>query len=204
MRQARLVSYGNKAGAHWAQGQCEQCGAWLEPMPQRHEQYPGDGDWDYIFTCLDCGREHRRRSSIAPERWSEDANVIYQQPGTRPPEPVRNPDGWGAAEGLSVAEKALIHDCWTLVDSLSGSFTIHKVIYVWAIDSALETQDLAGLVAAATEYVNLLDYEAIHGKETWTYYGDEGDVTAIRADLDEIPLARELRAGRASPWRPPR
>ena len=56
--------------------------------------------------------------------------------------------------------------------------------------------------AAAAEYVNLLDYEAVHGKEGGTYYGDEGDVTALRVDLDQIPLARDLRAGRASPWRP--
>jgi hypothetical protein len=202
MRRARLVSYGNKAGAHWAQGQCEQCGAWLTPMPERHEQHPGDAGWDYIWICVRCGEEHRRHDSIAPERWSEDAGVSYHQPGSRPPEPVRNPEGWDAAERLSVAEKALVHDCWTMVDSLSGSLTIHKVTYVWDIERALEAQDLAGLVAAATEYVNLLDYEAIHGKETFTYYGDEGDVTAIRADLDRIPLARELRAGRASPWRP--
>ena len=42
----------------------------------------------------------------------------------------------------------------------------------------------------------------VHGKEGGTYYGDEGDVTALRVDLDQIPLARDLRAGRASPDRP--
>jgi hypothetical protein len=44
--------------------------------------------------------------------------------------------------------------------------------------------------------------DVVHGKEVGTYYGDEGDVTALRVDLDQIPLARDLRAGRASPWLP--
>jgi hypothetical protein len=89
-----------------------------------------------------------------------------------------------------------------MLDSLSGSVTIHQITNIWDIGTALEAQDMAGLVAAAAEYVNLLDYEVVHGKEVGTYYGAEGDVTSLRADLDRIPLARELRAGRASPWRP--
>ena len=68
-------------------------------------------------------------------------------------------------------------------------------VWVWLGATAIATN-------AAAEYVNLLDYEAVHGKEVGTYYGDEGDVTPLRADLDQIPLARDLRAGRASPWLP--
>lgn len=171
-------------------------------MADRHEEQPGNAGWDYVFTCLACGHEHHERDSIAPERWTEDPDVIYHQPGTRPPEPVRDPDDWRGAERLSVAEKALVRDCWSMVDSLRDAVTIHQVTYIWAIDRSLETQDMAGLVAAATEYVNLLDYEAVHGTEPGTYHGAEGDVSAIRADLDEIAFARGLRAGRASPWRP--
>jgi hypothetical protein len=172
-------------------------------MPNRHKASADGARWDYVFTCVACGQDHHQQDSIAPERWSVDPDVTHHEPGSRPPEPVRDPEGWRGAEQFSAAEKALVRDAWTMLDSLSGSFTIHQVAYVWDIGTALETQDMAGLVAAAAEYVNLLDYEAVHGKETWTYYGDEGDVTAIRADLDRIPLARELRAGRASPWRPP-
>jgi hypothetical protein len=171
-------------------------------MAERHEEHPGGGRWDHIFTCLACGQEHRQQESIAPERWTEDPDVRYHEPGSRPPEPVRGPEGWRGAERFSVAEKALVHECWTMVDSLRGSLTIHQVTYIWAIERSLESQDLAGLVANAVEYVNLLDFEAVHGKKTFTYYGAEGDVTAIRADLDQIPLAHALRAGRASPWRP--
>jgi hypothetical protein len=184
------------------QGQCERCGAWLEPLPTRHEELSGGARWDYIFTCLACGNESRQPDSIPPERWTEDPDVTYHEPGSRPPEPVRDPDRWRGADRLSVAEKALVRDCWTMLDSLSGSVTIHQITNIWDIGTALEGQDMAGLVAAAAEYVNLLDYEVVHGKEVGTYYGAEGDVTSLRADLDRIPLARELRAGRASPWRP--
>jgi len=199
---ARLVSYGTKTAAHWRQGECERCGAWLPPMPGRHEEHLDAAVWDYVFTCLACGQEHVRRDSIPPERWTEDPDVTYHEPGSRAPEPVRDPDGWRGAERLSVAEKALVRDCWAMLDSLRESFTIHQVVYIWDIARSLEAQDIAALVAAAAEYVNLLDYEAVHGKEVGTYYGDEGDVTPLRADLDQIPLARDLRAGRASPWLP--
>ncbi len=170
-----MVSYGTKTTAHW----------------------------DHVFTCLSCGQEHRQRDSLAPERWTEDPDVTYHEPGSRPPETVRDPDGWRGAERDSAAEKALVRDCWTMVDSLQDAVTIHHFTFVWDIDSALEAQDMAGLVAAAAEYVNLLDYEAIHRTDLGSYDGAEGDVSALRVDLDRIPLARELRAGRASRWRPP-
>ena len=139
---------------------------------------------------------------IASQDRSNIPSSAETLPGSRAPEPVRDPDGWRGAERLSVAEKALVRDCWAMLDSLRESFTIHQVVYIWDIGRSLEAQDIAALVAAAAEYVNLLDYEAVHGKEVGTYYGDEGDVTPLRADLDQIPLARDLRAGRASPWLP--
>lgn len=83
-----------------------------------------------------------------------------------------------------------------------GEITAHQVGHIWDIRRALDDQDLSTLVVAAAEYVNLLGYEAIHGKEHDTYGGTEGDTTAVRADLRKIPGAQELYAERGSLWRP--
>ena len=105
---ARLVSYGNRHIAHWGQGQCEHCAAWLKPMPDRHEPLVSGTGWNYIFVCVACGTEQRQPDSTPSERWAKDPAVTYHAPGTRPPEPVRDPDRWRAAERLSIAERTLV------------------------------------------------------------------------------------------------
>ena len=42
------------------------------------------------------------------------------------------------------------------------------------------------MIKTAKAYVELLDYEAIHGQESGSYGGAEGDITAMRAILYEI------------------
>jgi hypothetical protein len=187
----RMVSYGSGRVAHWSQGQCASCAAWLKPMADRYTQSESGNAWDYVFICVACGTEHVQHDSIEPGRWAEDPRARHHAPGTRPPDLPRDPELWRDAWRFSLWEKALARDCWTMVDSLRASLTIHQVSYVWAIRRALERADLEGLVVAATKYVAMLDYEAVHGKEAMTYYGDEGDVTAIRADLDQIALEKE-------------
>ena len=64
--------------------------------------------------------------------------------------------------------------------------TIHKLNYIWNITSALAEYDISKVIKTAQEYVDLLDHEAIHGKEYGSYSGVEGDVTKIRKSLLKI------------------
>ena len=137
-----------------------------------------------------------------PEQWTEDPDATIHPPGSVPPQPVRDPARWVNGP-LTEAEKALVRDSYALIDSLRGKTTIHEVGHIWDIRDALAGQNLSALIAAAAEYVNLLDYEAVHGQEHDSYGGAEGDTTAIRADLQQIPHAQDLHAERGSPWRPP-
>ena len=67
--------------------------------------------------------------------------------------------------------------CWEMIDSLRNALTIHQISYTWNIYGELEKQDIEEVVHSAQEYVDLLDHEAIHGKEPGSYCGAEGDVT---------------------------
>jgi len=170
-------------------------------MPDRY-RVTDDGHWLYVWTCVTCGSKHAQTSTAPPAGWAEDADASYAEPGTFPRRAVRDAERWEHAGELSDAEKALIRHGWAMVDELRGRTTIHEVGMVWDIERALVRQDVPQVVAGAVEYVNLLDWEAIHGQEWDSYHGDTGDVTAIRADLALIPLAAEIRAGRDSPCRP--
>lgn len=196
----RIVAYGGKDRSHWGQAPCVNCGAWLKTMADRHDRLESSA-WAHYFRCVACGQEHQQVSTTPPVQWSEDPAATIHAPGSAPPEPVRDPDRWHNAP-LTEAEKTLVRDSYALIDSLSGKATIHQVVHIWAIQHALDDQDLSALITATAEYVNLLDYEAIHGKEYDTYYGAEGDLTAIRADLQQIPQAETLHLQRGSPWRP--
>jgi hypothetical protein len=197
----RMVAYGGKGRSHWGQAPCGSCGAWLKTMPDRHDQ-PGDSSaWMHYFVCVACGHEYRQVSATPPEQWTVDPDATIHPPGSVPQQPVRDPDRWVNAP-LAEAEKSLVRDSYALIDSLSGQTTIHQVARIWAIRRALGDQDLSALIIAAAEYVNLLDYEAIHGMEHDTYGGTEGDTTAIRADLQQIPQALALHAESDYPWRP--
>ena len=69
---------------------------------------------------------------------------------------------------------------------LFGKLTIHQVNYIWNLDAALNSQDIRAVIKTAQEYVDMLDYEKIHGKKPGSYRGVEGDVTKIRLTLQEI------------------
>ena len=76
--------------------------------------------------------------------------------------------------------------CWEMTDSFEGSFLIHKISYIWNLSAALKNHEIEEIKRTAKEYVDLLDYENIHGKDPNSYCGEEGDVTKIREALKEI------------------
>ena len=187
-----LVAYGGGGKSHWGQVNCEKCVAWLREMPDRFEvsrrEAEGRPDLDYVYfwTCLACGHERKVRSSSPPGEYTPNPNAELHEPGTRPPRVTRNPEKWANAHTLSPAKKRLVNCCWKMLDRLLGAFTIHKVTYVWDIVKALESQDIEAVIQSAQAYVDLLDYEAIHGVEHSSYCGVEGKVTDIRDTLSTI------------------
>ena len=48
-----------------------------------------------------------------------------------------------------------------MLDSLKGSFLIHKISYIWNLSAALESYDIKKVKRTAKEYVDLLDYEKV-------------------------------------------
>lgn len=124
------------------------------------------------------------------------------EPGSGERDAVRNADHSDSAD-LTESERRLARECWAMLTMLEDRGLIHQVTYVWALRDALIAQDKSGLVEAALEYVNLLDYEKEHGHDYGSYRGVEGCVEGIRAALAAVPLADELTARRKQPWRPP-
>ncbi len=120
-------------------------------------------------------------------RMTPDASL--HEPGTVPLGPVKEPEEWRNASELTDAQVELVRECWRMVDSLKDELTIHKVTYIWDLEKALVAQDITAVVTAAQSYVDLLDCEAVYGKEPGTYYGAEGDVTRIRRHLGDIESA---------------
>jgi len=194
---AQLVAYGGKGKSHWGQVQCEKCAAWLREMPDRYEEIldeHDEQDQEYLccWTCLSCGHV-RELSTTSPEDYTPDPEAELHEPGTLPPFVVRDPEKWDIAGLLSPGKKDLIRYCWEMIDSLRNALTIHKINYIWNMDDALEKQDIEEVIHSAREYVDLLDHEAIHGKESGSYYGAEGDVTKIRSALSKIEKEKDMK-----------
>ncbi len=186
-----LVAYGGGGKSHWGQVNCEKCVAWLREMPDRfeashREEEGSDQDYVCFWTCIACGHERKVRSSSPPGEYTPNPNAELHEPGTRPPRVTRNPEKWANAHTLTPAKKRLVNRCWKMLDPLQGALTIHKVTYVWDIVKALEAQDIEAVIRSAQAYVDLLDYEAIHGVEHSSYCGVEGKVTDIRDALSAI------------------
>jgi hypothetical protein len=194
----QLVAYGGEGKSHWGQVQCEKCTAWLREMPDRdkeiickHEdQYQ---EYLYYWTCLSCGRVRKVSSSTSPEDYTANPEAELHEPGTLPPPVVENPEKWDTAKLLSPGKKKLICYCWEMIESLRNALTIHKIIYIWNIHGALEKQNIEEVMHSAQEYVDLLDHEAIHGKESGSYHGAEGDVTKIRSALSKIEKEKDVK-----------
>ncbi len=187
-----LISYGGKGTSHWGQVQCRNCGAWLKEMPDRFEKHNAKNEethkyiYHYFWQCLSCGEERKIIDFASPDTYTPKPQAQLHKPGTLPPPIVRNPDKWRCAGKLSLVEKILIRECWNMLFPLFGKLTIHQVNYIWNLDAALKSQDIRAVIKTAQEYVDMLDYEKIHGKEPGSYRGVEGDVTKIRLTLQEI------------------
>ena len=80
-----------------------------------------------------------------------------------------------------------------MIDSLRNADIIHQISYTWNIHGALKKQDIEEVIHSAQEYVDLLDHEAILGKESGSYYGAEGDVTKIRSALSKIEKEKDVK-----------
>ncbi len=140
----------------------------------------------YFWRCLSCGREREQADSAPPGNWTPDPDAKLHEPGTVPLGPVKEPREWRDGSELTDAQVKLARECWGMVDSLKTESPIHKVTYIWNLEEALVGQDIDAVVAAARSYVELLDYEAVHAKDSGTYYGAEGDLTSIRQHLAGI------------------
>lgn len=141
----------------------------------------------YFWRCLACGHEREQVDSTPPEDWSPDPNAELKAPGTFPPAPVRDPQEWKNAAELSDAEQGLVRECWRMLDSLKGESLIHRVNYIWQLEEDLLKQDIDAVTRVSREYVEMLDYEAIHGQRMFSFFGTEGDVRSIRRYLAQIP-----------------
>ena len=186
-----LISYGGKGKHHWGQVQCGKCGAWLREMPDRYEKHEykvGDSDhiYHYFWRCLQCGEEREIESFSEPDSYTPNPDAELHEPGSLPPPIIRDPDKWSVADSLSPTEKRLVRECWDMLDPLAGILTIHQVNYIWDLHNALASQEIHEVIKSAQAYVDMLDYEKVHGKEPGSYRGAEGDVTRIRATLREI------------------
>lgn len=187
-----LVSYGGKGKYHWGQVQCKKCGAWLREMPDRfgRHNYKIEGTnkhiYHYFWKCLRCGEERKIIDFSRPDSYTPNPQAELHEPGTSPPPVEPDPDKWRFANKLSPVEKRLVCECWDMLDPLAGKLTIHQVSYIWNLSEALESQDIRAVIKTAQEYVDMLDYEKVHGKEPGSYRGVEGDVTKIRLTLREI------------------
>jgi hypothetical protein len=193
----QLVAYGGEGVSHWGQVQCEKCTAWLSEMPDHYEENireDEDQDQEYIcsWICLSCGHV-RELSSTSPEDYTANPEAELHEPGTLPPPVVEDPEKWATAKLLSPAKKDLIRYCWEMIESLRNALTIHKITYIWNIDDALEKQNIEEVMHSAQEYVDLLDQEVIHGVETGSYCGAEGDVTKIRSALSKIEKEKDVK-----------
>jgi len=160
-------------------------------MPDRFELSKDEWDdqkesYNYIWKCINCGHERVLNSISSPGEHSPDKDAELHEPGSLPPPIIKDPDKWENSIKLSRAEKDLVKACWVMVDSLVKNFTIHQVTYVWDIINSLKSYDINKIIKAAEAYVNLLDYEAIHGVEPGSYCGAEGNVTEIRQVLKQI------------------
>lgn len=207
----QLIEFGGKGKSYWAQIQCRECGAWLREMPDRYEimsdkeylyYYGEDEDEDedeeyheeektdtcyiYYWTCLKCGQQRREESLTTPDEHSPHPDGVEHEPGSLPQPTIRDPNKWKDADRLSKWEKNLVVYCWEMVDSLAESFLIHKISYIGNLIAALKDYDIEAVERTAREYVDLLAYEKIHGKDPGSYGGEEGDVTKIKEALKGI------------------
>jgi hypothetical protein len=200
----QLIEFGGKGNSYWAQVQCPNCKAWLKEMPDHYETYPYEDDeyegedydgeeiekidtlYIYYWTCLKCRHKRKVESFDTPGEHTPHPDGVEHEPGSLSEPIVRDPEKWKDADRLSEWEKKLVIYCWEMLDSLNGSFLIHKINYIWNLAAALENYDIEAVKRTAIEYVELLDYEKIHGKESGSYGGEEGDVTKIREALKGI------------------
>ena len=194
----QLVAYGGKGKSHWGQVQCEKCTAWLREMPDHYEETiceHEDQDQEYLccWTCLACGHVREFSSLTSPEDYTPNPEAELHEPGTLPPPEVHDPEKWDNTRLLSPGKKELICYCWEMSDSLENADIVHKVNYVRDIYVALKKQDIEELIHSAQEYVDLLDHEAIHGTESCSYHGAEGDVTKIRSALSKIKKEKGVK-----------
>ena len=186
-----LHSHGGGGISYWGQVQCKECNAWLREMPDRSEEIQSDCEdfekaYVYAWACLACGAVREEESFTPPEEWTPNPDAELHEPGTHPPPVVRDAEKWDAADSLSPAQKSLVRCCWEMLDTLEGAFTIHKVTYTWDLVAALKAQDIKAVIRSARAYVKLLDHEAVHGQDSGSYGGAEGDVTEIRSVLAKI------------------
>jgi hypothetical protein len=194
----QLIEFGGSGDSYWGQVQCPECEAWLKEMPDHYEAIPYedeeenedavkiDTEYIYYWTCLKCGYQRKLDSFDAPGEHSPHPDGVKHEPGSFPEPVIRDPGKWKGSDRLSEWEKKLVVYCWAMIDSLEGSFLIHKVSYIWKLAASLESYKIEEVKQTAKEYVDLLDYEKIHGQESGSYGGDEGDVTRIRGALEEI------------------
>ena len=194
----QMIEFGGRGNSYWAQVQCPKCEAWLREMPDRYEAIPYEDDagdeeeekidteYIYYWTCLKCGYQSKLKSFASPGEHSPHPDGIDHEPGSFPEPVIRDPNNWKNSDQLSEWEKKLVVYCWEMLDSFEGSFLIHKVSYIWNLSAALKSHEIEVIKRTAKEYVDLLDYEKKHGRESGSYGGDEGDVTKIREALTKI------------------
>ena len=98
----------------------------------------------------------------------------------------------GKATGVRFNARNVLHvfvKCRTIMKKQYVSMRI-KIRNIYG---ALKKQDIEEVVHSAQEYVDLLDHEAIHGKESGSYHGAEGDVTKIRSALSKIEKEKDVK-----------
>jgi hypothetical protein len=140
----------------------------------------------YYWTCLKCGHQRKVESIDTPGEHTPHPDGVEFEPGSSPQPTIHDPEEWKDADRLSEWEKKLVVYCWETLDTLAGSILVHKISYRWNLSAALESYNIEAVKRTAKEYVDLLDYESIHGTEPGSYGGDEGDVTNIREALKGI------------------
>ena len=163
----------------------------MNVMPDSAQQNKEKGSEElfyYYWTCIRCGQKREVHSSGPPDIWEADPDYAIQEPGTLPEPPQKEPDEWENASQLSELQKELVRECWKMVDSLKGSLTIHKIDYLWRLREALENESIEDTSLTAKDYVDLMDYEELHGQEYGSYHGEIGDYSLIKNILFKLDV----------------
>lgn len=186
---AQLIEYGRKGTGHWIQITCKYCGAWLQEMPDRYEKVDDRDEPAYYkasWTCLACGNIREEEFCSHPDSYTHDEDAILYEPGSRPDPVVRDPSNWPVSEQLTKDEKDLVAACWKMIDELSNEPIIHQISYLLNLSGALKEYDIEKVKNTAGEYVEMLDYELVHGQRPSSYGGTTGNVTDLRRILKSL------------------